>query len=59
MKEFPAFLVLIKTNFGKIIAEFIESKYESTKDMEYEINEKKFKGVKETNNSIIFYFLDD
>ena len=50
MKEFPAFFVLIKTNFGKTIAQFVDSKYESTKDMMCEINEKLFSDFKQTNN---------
>jgi hypothetical protein len=40
MKDFPAFLIIIKTNFGKIIAYFIDSKYESTEDMIFEVDGK-------------------
>ena len=50
MKEFPAFLIIIKTNFGKIIAYFIDSKYESTRERIFRANGKEFKGIKETNN---------
>ena len=50
MKEFPAFLIIIKTNFGKIFAQFIDSKYESTRDMIFRANGKKYKEIKETNN---------
>ena len=49
MKEFPAFFFLIKTNFDKTIAQFVNSKFESTRDMELEINGMKFSG-KLTNN---------
>ena len=59
MKEFPAFFVRIQTNFDKIIGLFIDSKYESTRDMKYEINGKEYKGVKLINNEIIFYIVDD
>ena len=38
MKEFPAFFFLIKTNSGKIIAQFVDSKYESTRNMKFKIN---------------------
>ena len=36
MKEFPAFFILIKTNFGKVIAQFVDSKYESTRYTKFE-----------------------
>ena len=58
MEEFPAFFVLIKTNFGKTIAYFVDSKYESTRDMEFEIDGEADIG-KQTNNEMIFYFIDD
>ena len=35
MEEFPAFFVLVKTDFNKTIALFVDSKYESTRDIEY------------------------
>jgi hypothetical protein len=57
MKPFSAFLVIIKTNFGKIIGLFVDSKFESTRDMNYEINGFKYSG-KQINNVIIYYFLD-
>ena len=58
MESFPAFLVIIKTNFGKIIGWFVESKFESTRGMECNVNGKKYTG-KQINNEIIYYFLDD
>ncbi len=58
MKPFPAFLVIIKTNFGKIVGCLVDSKFESTRGMECKINGKKYTG-KLTNNEIIYYFLDD
>ena len=59
MKPFSAFLVIIKTNFGQIIASFVDSKFESTRGMECEINGVEFKIIKLINNLIIYYFLDD
>ena len=59
MKPFSAFLVIIKTNFGKIIALSVDSKFESTRGMKLEINGKKYRGGKLINNEIIYYFLDD
>ncbi len=59
MKPFSAFLVIIKTNFGQIIAQFADSKFESTRGMRYEINGKKYRDGKLINNYIIYYFLDD
>ena len=49
MKEFPAFFILIKTNFGKVIAQFVDSKYESTRNMKFEINGKNYTDGKLTN----------
>ncbi len=59
MKPFPAFLVFIKTNFDKIIGWLVDSKFESTRDIEFEIDGWKGTGGKVINNSIIYYFLDD
>ena len=59
MKPFSAFLVIIKTNFGQIIALFVDSKFESTRGMRFEINGKKCRDGKLINNNIIYYFLDD
>ena len=59
MKQFSAFLVIIKTNFGKIIGQFVDSKFESTRDIESEINGVKRIDSKLINNKIIYYFLDD
>jgi hypothetical protein len=39
MKPFSAFLVIIKTNFGKIIGLFIDSKFESTRGTECKSDE--------------------
>ena len=51
MEPFPAFLFIIKTNYGKIIASFVDSKLESTRGMEYiEINGKKYSKGKLINN---------
>jgi hypothetical protein len=50
MKPFSAFLVIIKTNFGQIIAKFVDSKFESTKGMRYEINGIKYRDGKLINN---------
>ena len=58
MNPFSAFLVIIRTNFGQIIGCFVDSKFESTRDMEYEIYDKEYRG-KQINNMIIYYFLDD
>ena len=58
MKPFTAFLVIIKTNFGQIIASLVDSKFESTRGMKLEINGKKYR-AKLINNMIIYYFLDD
>ena len=58
MKPYSAFLVIIRTNFGQIIGCFVDSKFESTRDMEFEINGIEDKG-KLVNNVTIYYFLDD
>ena len=50
MKPFSAFLVVIKANFGKIIGCFIDSKFESTRGMEYENNGFKYSNGKLINN---------
>ena len=50
MKPFTAFLVIIKTNFGQIIASLVDSKFESTRGMKLEINGKKYRDGKLTNN---------
>ena len=49
---------MIKTNFGQIIASFVDSKFESTRGMECEINGEEFTG-KLINKQTIYYFLDD
>ena len=59
MKPFSAFLVIIKTNFGKIIALSVDSKFESTRGMEVERVDAIYKDYKLINNEIIYQFLDD
>jgi hypothetical protein len=59
MKPFSAFFVVIKSNFGKIIGCFVDSKFESTRGMKYEMNGFKYSNGKLINNVIIYYFLDD
>ncbi len=41
MQDYPAFLVLIKTNYDKLIGMFVDSKYEDLREMEIEIGVKK------------------
>ena len=57
MKPYSAFLVVLRTNFGKIIACFVDSKFESTRDMECDINGEENTG-KLIKNTIMYYFLD-
>ncbi len=38
MEQFDGFLMLLKTNFGKIIGIFIPSKFENTEDMDAYVN---------------------
>ncbi len=57
MKEFPAFLYVVRTNYGKVLASFVDSKFESTREMEIEANGKIHKYSKFTNNSIVFYYM--
>ena len=42
MKDYPAFLFLIKTNLNKMIGIFIDEKYESTKEMKNKIDGKTY-----------------
>ncbi len=56
MKPFSAFLVIIRTNFGKIIGLFVDSKFESTRGM---MTGGYFVNSKLINNIIFYYFLDD
>ena len=59
MKPYSAFLVIIRTSFGgKIIAYFIDSKFESTKGMSCEINGETYSG-KLTNKSFVYFFVDN
>ena len=46
MENYPAFLFLIKTNFDKLIATFVHSKFENT---EWE----------DTKHEIVFYLLEN
>ena len=55
MENYPAFLFLIKTNFDKLIATFVHSKFENTKGMEYE----RYSDCKETKHEIVFYLLEN
>ena len=57
MQDYPAFLVLIKTNYDKLIGMFVDSKYEDLREMEFEIDGKKDKGGKLINNLVIFYVI--
>ena len=59
MKPFTAFLVIIKTNYGRIIGTFVDSKFLSTRDMKVERVDGIYKDTKLINNMIIYYFLDD
>ncbi len=56
MKQFPAFLILIKTNFGKFIAKFVDAKFESTKGMTFVEDWERWTG-KQSNADIMFYLL--
>ena len=38
MKNYPAFLLLIKTNYDKFIATFVDSKFENTEGMKIEVD---------------------
>jgi len=38
MKNYPAFLLLIKTDEDKFIATFVDSKFENTKGMKYKVD---------------------
>jgi hypothetical protein len=46
----------MKTNFDKFIAEFVDTKFESTKGMEFIEGGKRWAG-KQTNADILFYLL--
>ncbi len=59
MEPFSAFLVIIKTNYGQIIGQFVDSEFESTKGMVWKNNRRKFSDGKLINNEIIYFFLDD
>ena len=54
MKPFSAFLVIIRTNFGQIIGCFVDSKFESTRDMKCEVNGEECTDEKLINNEIIY-----
>ncbi len=59
MKKFSAFLVIIRTNFGKIIGLFVDSKFESTRGMKCKVSGEEYTDRKLITNIIIYYFLDD
>ena len=46
----------MKTNYDKFIAEFVDTKFESTKGMTFEEGGKRRYG-KQTNTDIVFYLL--
>ena len=50
------FLILMKTDYDKFIAQFVDTKFESTKEMAYEEGGKRVYG-KQTNADILFYLL--
>ena len=52
MKPYSAFLVIIRTNFGKIIGCFVDSKFESTRGMKCEINGFKYRNLEKYLNEI-------
>ena len=47
----------MRTNFNKFIAEFVDTKFESTKGMTYEEGGVRWTGGKQTNVDIVFYLL--
>ena len=55
MENYPAFLFLIKTDFDKLIAIFVHSKFENTEGMEYG-GDSNFKEIK---HQIVFYLLEN
>ena len=57
MKQFPAFLILMKTNYDKFIARFVDTKFESTKGMTFEEGGETWNGGKQSNADILFYLL--
>ena len=56
MKDYPGFIVLIKTNFDKFIGIFVDSKYESTEGM-INVEDGKTLIGKQANNAMVFYLL--
>ena len=57
MKQFPAFLILINTDYDKFIARFVDTTFESTEGMTFEEGGKRWTGAKQTNVDIVFYLL--
>jgi len=49
LKDYPAFLFLIKSDFNKFIGVFVDSRYESTEKMEFKVSDKKWKGKQAVN----------
>jgi hypothetical protein len=46
----------MKTDSDKFIAEFLDTKFESTEEMEFEEGDERYPG-KQTNADIVFYLL--
>ena len=44
LKFFDAFLVLISTDYDKLIGQFVDCKFEDTREISYEINGDEFEG---------------
>jgi hypothetical protein len=47
----------MKTDYDKLIAKFVDTKFESTKGMTFEEGGKKWTGVKQSKADIVFYLL--
>jgi len=50
MKDYQAFLLLIKTNFNKLIATFVHSKFENTEEKAFQMSGIIYDGLKLTKN---------
>ena len=44
LKPFDAFIVLMSTDYDKFIAQFVDCKFENTRDLSYEIDGNEFEG---------------
>jgi hypothetical protein len=49
LKDYPAFLFLIKSDFNKFIGVFVDSKYESTEKMDFIVNDQRWAGKQAVN----------